>query len=261
MATILRLASLIGEHCGRQREIPTFILRGRESGFLPHSGGGGRGSVNAPAATTEMAVALLLAMLQRDKSPKDAMAGVLEWAQFAPFMTQDSELEDQPNGLPNRKFLGYVTDASVKTSGCFAVALGTVINILRHQLAVPESAYLFPKEFGLSGLSGFDQAFVAVHLRGMYAVPIERICFYVHPSISVANPPEINENGLRLVHGLGGGVLREIAELLGPLAMAGGGGPRVGSIVSDNDAAVPVGDMPLAALGAIVPEVASRNMQ
>jgi hypothetical protein len=257
MPTVLRLASLIGERCGRLKEAPTFILRGRERGYLPHSGRGGRGSIATPPATTEHAVAILLAMMQRDKAPKEAVEGVETWAQFVPAMINDWALKDLPSGGSLREPLGVLDDAAMKTEGCFAVGLLKVIGILRHQLAEPSAAFLVPYEVSLGSAGGLTRATITVQFRGASVTPIERHFSYVAPGADVSKVPDGGEDGLRSVHALGGGVLRAVAELLGPLSMAGGGSPRVGSIASDDDDALAemLHEMPLAALGAMAPEL------
>jgi hypothetical protein len=257
MATISQLAALIADRCGRPKNAPVFIRRGREAGFLPHSGPGGPGNRLAPAATTQDAVVLLLALLQRDRAPKEAVEGVETWAQFVPAMINDWTLRDLPSGGSLREPLGVLDDAAMETEGCFAVGLWKVISILRHQLAEPSAAFLVPYEVSLGSAGGLTRATITVQFRGASVTPIERHFSYVAPGADVSKVPDGGEDGLRSVHALGGGVLRAVAELLGPLSMAGGGGPRVGSIASDDDDGLAelLHEMPLAALGAMAPEL------
>jgi hypothetical protein len=236
MATILQLATGIARACGLSAgDAAVVIRRARERGYLPNSGRGGRDSAATPPAATEHAILLLLAMLQRDKGPKEAVAGVETWAQFVPVMINDWALKDLPSGGSLREPLGVLDDAAMRTEGCFAVGLLKVIGILRHQLAEPSAAFLVPYEVSLGSAGGLTRATITVQFRGASVTPIERHFSYVAPGADVSKVPDGSEDGLRSVHALGGGALLAITELLGPLSMAGDGGPRVGSIASDDD--------------------------
>src|SRR5690348_4642068 len=89
MATISQLAALIAERCGRSKDAPVFIRRGREAGYLPDSLPGRPCLKPASSATTEDAVVLLLAMMQRDREPLSAMRAVAAIAAFAPYAVSE----------------------------------------------------------------------------------------------------------------------------------------------------------------------------
>src|SRR5438067_427438 len=129
MATISQLAAVVAERCGRSESAAVFIRRGREFGYLPYSGSGGRGNLGAPAATTEDAVILMLAMLQREREPRAAMRAVDALNEFEPFSVYEW-VRDAAGGLTLAASGGRaVAQAAV---GCtFGASLQQVINLHR----------------------------------------------------------------------------------------------------------------------------------
>jgi hypothetical protein len=247
MATILRLASLIGERCGRSKEVATFVLRGRETGYLPDSGRGGRGSVASPAATTEQAVLLLLAMARRDLNPKEALAEIAAIIQ-TPFTGVFCATFDGRQSQTQRVAFDLAAlPTAFQPISSLGRFLGMVIEDKRRGVGASVRSLKLDRE---------AETFSAIVSCD---APDGTIWMFSYGHFDSNDPAAIRArvHAMPLVASfmIGGRLLDDIAALLGPITMTGGGGPLAGVADDEDGLAALLRDLPLAALGAVAPEM------